>query len=208
MLRKFLPQNNNFFNFFEKQAAVLVRGAQALVAFDDSEGNPLEVFQHIKAFEEEGDSITHLCVEALHKTFITPIDRTEIHHLISTMDDVLDEIEDVGRLMVLYQLKHFHKDASQLAHIVLRSTQEVEVAVKELRKMKNTENLQNNFIKINHLENEADTILIHALSRLFDEEPDTRTLIKWKEVYEHLEHATDLCEDIANIIEGIILENE
>ena len=110
MLRKFLPKSNNFFNFFEKHAAVLVRGAQALSAFEHSESDPREVFQHIKLFEEEGDEITHLCVEALHKTFITPIDRTDIHHLISTMDDVLDEIEDVGRLMVLYQLKHFQKD--------------------------------------------------------------------------------------------------
>ena len=132
----------------------------------------------------------------------------DIHRLISTLDNITDEIEDIAKLFFLYKLEQLRPDATQLANIVLASVKEVCAAVKELRKMKITPTLKQHFFAINHLENEADTILNEALARLFDEESDTKALIKWKEVYEHLENATDVCEDVSNILEGIILENE
>lgn len=208
MLRKLLPREGNFFEFFEKHARTIVEGAKALLLFNNSNQDPSEVFKEIKKWEEEGDHITHQCVEALHKTFITPIDRGDIHHLISTMDDVLDEIEDVGRFIVLYKLKTISSEANQLANILVKCAEEMEKAIIELKKMKNTKAMQGHFFNINKLESDADTIFIDALKKLFNEEKDPITLIKWKEVYEHLEHATDACEDVANILEGIVLEYE
>jgi len=208
MLKKLLPRNVAFFDFFERHAETIVQGAKELLAFSSSEAIARDIFREIKLQEQEADRITHQCVETLHKTFITPFERTDIHRLISTMDDVIDEIEDVARFVVLYKLQFLRSDAIDLVHLLVKSTQEVQFAIKELKKMRNTEALKGHFFNIYHLENEADTILIHAISRLFDEEEDAKTIIKWKEVYEHLEKAVDLCEDVANIIEGIILEYE
>ena len=119
---------------------------------------PEEIFQNIKKLENEADTITHQCIEALHKTFITPMDRMEIHRLISTLDNITDEIEDIAKLFFLYKLERLRPDATQLAHIVVDSVKEVCAAVKELRKMKITPTLKQHFFTINHLENEADTI--------------------------------------------------
>lgn len=208
MLRNLLPHNDNFFDFFERHATFIVQGAQELLSFCHPNYDSEALFQKIKSIEQEGDLITHQCVEALHKTFITPFDRTDIHHLISKLDDVLDEIKGVARSILLYNLTSLTEEAGQLVQLVLEASQEVAFAIKELRKMKNTELLKQRLININILENEADTILTQALSRLFDEEKDAVIIIKWKDVYEHLESATDVCEDVANILEGIILENE
>lgn len=208
MFRKFLPKRDLFFVFFEKHAAVSYEAAKRLVHFVASDQKPVDIFQEIKKFENEADAITHQCVESLHKTFITPMDRMEIYRLITTLDDITDEIEDIAKLMFLYKLELLRPDATRLAEILAASVKEVFSAVKELRKMKSTDAMRLHFFNINHLENEADVILNQALGRLFDEENDTKTLIKWKEVYEHLEKATDVCEDVSNIIEGIILENE
>lgn len=210
MFKKLLPRNENFFAFFEMHAALIVKAAQCLPSFAcpiQPEAQK-ETFERIKMYELEGDKITHRCVEALHKTFITPIERTEIHRLMSALDDILDEIEDSGKLIVLYKLECLSKEALQMVNLIIQSAQEVEAAVKELRKMKNTEQMKKYFYNINNLENEADTLLVYSISRLFEEESDVKTIIKWKEVYEHLERATDICEDVANILEGILLENE
>jgi uncharacterized protein len=208
MLRKFLPRNDNFFDFFEKHAATIVAAAKNLLAFALENQDKVQAFHNIKFNEQEGDKITHHCIEALHKTFITPIDRTDIHRLISTMDDVLDEIEDVAKFMILYKLEALQKEGSQLVKILVESVNELESAIKELRKLKNTKEMQNRFIKINQLENEADTIFLQAIGRLFEEEKEPIKILKWKEIYDHLEHATDRCEDVINILEGIILEHE
>ncbi len=208
MFRRLLPRNDEFFDFFERHAAMTVQGAEGLLGFATSSCDPLATFQHIKNCEQEGDIIVHQCMDTLHKTFITPFERGDIHYLISTMDDVLDEIKDVGQLIILYRLNSLQKESVDLANILWQSTRELEGAVKELRKLKNTPAMQNYLYKINHLENEADTIYIQALKNLFDEEKDTLTIIKWKEIYEHLEKATDASEDVANILEGIVLECE
>jgi uncharacterized protein len=208
MFRKFLPQRDIFFGFFEKHAAISCTAAEHLVHFVASDQKPVDIFQSIKKLENEADTITHQCVEALHKTFITPMERMDIYRLITTLDDLTDEIEDIAKLVFLYKLELRRKDATQLAEIVVASAKEVLAAIKELRKMKITEKIRGHFVNVNILENEADAILIQALGRLFEQEQDAKELIKWKEVYEHLENATDICEDVSNIIEGIILENE
>jgi len=203
-----MPNHDIFFNFFEKHATISLEAAQLLAQFASSNPKPTDIFQRIKTFEHEADKVTQQCIEALHKTFITPMDRTDIYRLITTLDDIIDEIEDIAKLIVIYKFDHLRQDATQLAEILVASTNEVLLAVKQLKKMKITETIRCHFVNINSLENEADTVFLQALGRLFDEENDAKTLIKWKEVYEHLEQAIDVCEDVSNIIEGIILENE
>lgn len=206
MFKKLFPRNDNFFTFFEKHAAMSVQAAYALLKFMQP-GSDLEAgAKEIKHCEQEGDRITHQCIEALHKSFITPLERSDIHHLISTMDDVLDEIEDVSKFILLYKLPVFPEGSQKLAKVLLDSVVEMEKAIKELRKMKNTDTLQKIFYNINHLENEGDMVFLHSLGTLFDEEKSTLNILKWREVYEHLEHAIDACEDVGNILEGIVLE--
>lgn len=203
-----MPNRDIFFGYFEKHAQISFAAAQQLVRFVDPKEKPLEFFQRIKNYEHEADTVAHQCVETLHKTFITPMDRLDIYRLITTLDDIIDEIDVIAKLIFLYKLEQIRPEAVKMAEILVLSVSEVVSAVTELRKMKITEKIQRSFVNINQLENEADIILTQALGRLFDEENDVKTLIKWKEVYENLEQATDVCEDVSNIIEGIILENE
>lgn len=206
MLKKLFPRNENFFAFFENHAAMSVLASKELLRFAALDSNPIEVFQNIKSWEQKADMITHHCIEALHKSFITPLERQDIHLLISTMDNVIDEIEDVGKFLLLYKLKISDDGAKKLAECLLACCIEMEKAVKELKKVKNTKEMQKHFYNINHFENEADSIFIASLEKLLNEEKDTLFFIKWKEIYEHLEHAIDACEDVANILEGIVLE--
>ena len=151
--------------------------------------------------------ITHRCVEALHKTFITPIDRDSIHRLITRMDDVMDFVEAAAERIELYELTVMTSDVRDLADVLHRAALQVEQAVRGLRDLKDPQATLKLCIDINRLENEADAILRRSVARLFKEEKDPITVIKWKEIYENLEDATDRCEDVANIIEGVVLEH-
>jgi predicted phosphate transport protein (TIGR00153 family) len=150
--------------------------------------------------------ITHHCVEALHKTFITPIERGDIHNLITRMDDVMDYVEAAAERVALYELDEMTEEIKQMADVLVRSALEVEQALRGLRDMKDAGAVLKKCIDINRLENEADAILRSAVARLFKEK-DPISVIKWKEVYENIENATDRCEDVANIIEGVVLEH-
>ena len=207
MLKRFMPRETNFFDYFERHAATTVRGCRELVDLTTA-GTDFEArAARIKDIEHEADSITHDCVEALHKTFITPIDRDQIHMLISHMDDIMDYVETVSDLCVLYNVTGMTQDARDLAAVLLDATLHIEGAVKGLRDMKHAEKISAACIEVNRLENAGDELLRRAVARLFNEEKDPVAIIKWKELYENLEIATDRCEDVANIIEGIVLEN-
>ena len=204
MFRKLLPREDDFFDFFEKHAAVIVQGAEGLLSTEP----PEQVFHYIKSCEAKADEITHQCIEALHKNFITPIERSDIHILISTMDDVIDEINDVAKFILLYKLKPLEKEAYALAQIIVQASKEIHSAVGELRKRKNTQAIQSHFLKISTLEGEADALFVQGIAHLFEDEKDILLIIKGKEIYEHLEAAVNACDDVGNILEGIILENE
>ena len=207
MLKKLMPRETSFFEFFERHAAATVRGCRELLDLANT-GSDFEArARRIKDIEHEADSITHDCVEALHRTFITPIDRDQIHLLISRMDDIMDYVETVSDQCVLYNIDHMTPAAQELAAVLLESTGHIEGAVKGLRDMKHAEKISEHCIEVNRLENQGDALLRKAVARLFDEEKDPVAIIKWKEIYENLEIATDRCEDVANIIEGIVLEN-
>jgi predicted phosphate transport protein (TIGR00153 family) len=146
-------------------------------------------------------------VAQLHKTFITPLDRNDIYRLITKMDDVMDYVEAAAERISLYEILEMRPEAPELAHVLLTSAERVLEAVAGFRDLKRSELILEKCVEINRLENEADAVLRRALARLFREERDPITIMKWKEIYELLETATDRCEDVANIIEGVILEN-
>ena len=207
MFGRLLPRETSFFDFFERHAAMTVEGAEEFLSMATTGANVLAKAKRIKEIEHECDTITHHTVEALHKTFITPIERDDIFRLISKMDDIMDYVEAAAERIALYKLTQMTADVRDLADVLLRATKELEQAIKLLRSMENAGAITKRCIDINRLENEADSILRTAVARLFDEEEDTKTIIKWKEVYENLENATDRCEDVANIIEGVVLEH-
>jgi predicted phosphate transport protein (TIGR00153 family) len=163
--------------------------------------------QNVQANEKRADKLTHETIDLLHKTFITPLDRDEIHKLITTMDDILDLMEDVATAISLYDVRAVTSEASQLAHICTGTVIRVQQAVELLADMKRASEILKICEEIDRLESDADRVLRSAMSKLFREEDDVKTLIKLKAIYELLETITDKCEDVANIIEGIVLEN-
>jgi len=204
---RLLPHDKSFFEFFEQQGRKTVEGCRALLAMVDDPTNVEAQAERVSQIEHECDDITHAVVELLHKTFITPLDRNDIYRLITRMDDIMDLAEAVADRYSLYEIKKSPADASELARVLVSSAENVLSAVSGLRDMKKPEVILQHCVEINRLENVADNLLRGALARLFREEKDPIAVIKWKEIYETLESATDRCEDVANIIEGVVLEN-
>ena len=207
MFGRLLPRETSFFDFFEEHAALTIEGTKEFLSMVTTGANIAAKCRRISDIEHETDTITHRCVEALHKTFITPIDRDQIHTLITRMDDVMDYVEAAAERIELYEITTMTNDVRDLADVLHRSAQQVEGAVRGLRDLKDTHATLKLCIDINRLENEADAILRRSVARLFKDEKDPIMVIKWKEVYENLENASDRCEDVANIIEGVILEH-
>ncbi len=208
MLERFLPRELSFFDFFDKQASLIVQASENFLRIVSQEKFNLDVNNnHIKSLEHQADEVVHQCLDALHQTFITPIDRDHIYRLMSSMDDIIDAINSAYNKLIIYHLTSPTRELQQLAKVVLLSTQKVELAVKALRQMKNVSDIKNICVEIHQLENEADDLLHQATARLFEEETDTRNIIKWKEIYEALEEATDACEDVADAVQSIILES-
>ncbi|HEY3235368.1 MAG TPA: DUF47 family protein [Polyangiaceae bacterium] len=207
MFGRLLPKETSFFDFFEQHATLIVDGTKEFTSLVQSGANIDAKAKRIKEIEHETDVITHRCVEALHKTFITPIDRDNIHRLITRMDDVMDFIEAAAERIALYELSEMTDEVKDLADVLERAALEILQACKMLRNLKDPEVIFQKCVDINRLENEGDAILRRAVARLFKEEKDAITIIKWKEIYENLESATDRCEDVANIIEGVVLEH-
>jgi predicted phosphate transport protein (TIGR00153 family) len=204
---RLMPHDASFFGYFEQQGRKTVEGCRALLEMID---NPIDLesqAERIKQMEHECDEITHAVVQALHKTFITPIDRNDIYRLITKMDDIMDLVEAASDRLALYDIPKMTKEVGDLARCLVSSAEHVLGAVSSIRDLQRPNGILQHCVEINRLENVADTILRSALARLFREERDPIAVIKWKEIYETLESATDRCEDVANIIEGVMLEN-
>lgn len=207
MFSRFMPREGKFFDLFNEHAALIVEGSLELAALMAS-GDDLERRAHnVESIEKRGDKITRGTIELLHKTFITPIDRDDIHQLISEMDNILDLIEDSAQLMFLYDVRILSPDAKKLADICVECCAKVKSAVALLSSMDNADAIMSICQEIDRLESDADHVMRAAIGRLFRDEPDVRELIKLRTVYEHLETVTDRCEDVANIIQGIVIEN-
>jgi len=201
---RFLPNEGRFFELFETQAAKVLEGARALKELSEHYDRVEEKARRIKKVESEGDQITHDIIERLNRTFITPFDREDIHALASGLDDVLDNVEGVASRLTLFQVQTITPEAVELVAIIERSCVAIYDAVAQLKDLKK---IREFCIQINDLENQADFISRNTTARLFHEETDFRELIKWKEIYGRLEATTDDCEDVANILEGIVVKN-
>lgn len=207
MFGRFMPTEGKFFDIFNAHAKCMVEAARELELLVDNIERAEIHKQNVQINEKKADKLTHETIDLLHKTFITPLDRDEIHKLITTMDDIIDLIEDVATAVWLYDVKSVTPEASQLAHICMSCCERVQTAVASLADMKNAAAILKICEEIDRLESDADRVLRAAMSKLFREEDDVKTLIKLKAIYELLEAVTDKCEDVANIIEGIVLEN-
>jgi hypothetical protein len=204
--RLFPSEGKIFFELFERHASKALEAARLLHAMLK---NPLALSdqaRRIKELEHEGDVITHRAVETLHRTFVTPIDRGDIHRLISRLDDVLDLIDATAERVWLYNINSVNREACALAETLINAVSEVNRAMAGLRNLKNRDALLTVCMEINRYENEGDTLLRGAVARLFEESTDPLMVIKWKDIYEFLEDAIDRCEDVANIVEGVALE--
>jgi uncharacterized protein Yka (UPF0111/DUF47 family) len=206
MFRWLLPKNTNFFDYFEQHCQLIIEACQELHALVSTTTDIQTRVERISQIERKSDEIAHQCIEAIHKTFITPIDRSEIYHLISRMDDIIDAVDAATSRIAIYEIMEMRSDASQLSDVLVRATGEIALALKGLRNMKHAQLIKDKCVKIYHLENEGDTILRSSLAKLFKEENKPILVIKWKEIYQRLERAIDRCEDVANIIEGIVIE--
>lgn len=206
MFGKFMPREGKFFELFQEISELIVKAASEFTALLSDLENSEMHSRNIKAIEHEADEVTHKTIALLHSVFITPIDREDIHQLIKKLDDIIDFIDAASQRIYLFDLKQIPQEGKSLAAVCVKSAEHVRAAVKLLNNLKQENLITKECVEINRLENEADQILRAAIAKLFREEPDIRTLIKLKEIYELLETVTDHCEDVANIIEGIVLE--
>jgi predicted phosphate transport protein (TIGR00153 family) len=204
---RLLPHDASFFAHFEHQGKKTVEGCRAFLEMVEQPTDLEARAKRVKQIEHECDEITHAVVQSLHKTFITPIDRNDIYTLITKMDDIMDFVEAAADRLALYEIGTMTKEVGDLARCLVSSAEHVLGAVSSIRDLGKPNGILQHCIEINRLENVADGILRGALARLFREEKDPIAVIKWKEIYETLETATDRCEDVANIIEGVVLEN-
>ncbi|HEX8989372.1 MAG TPA: DUF47 family protein [Rhodocyclaceae bacterium] len=211
MFSKLMPQEGKFFDLFNAHAELVVQGAHELAvlvaSLGEGSGGVSSHAQAIDEIEKKADKVTHDTVALLHTTFNTPLDRDEIHQLISKLDDILDLIQDVAESMHLYDVRKLTQESRQLADISVSCCERVRAAVSLLSSMDNAPAIIKMCREIDQLESDADRVMRVGIIKLFREETDVRELIKQKGIYELLETVTDRCEDVANIIEGIVLEN-
>jgi uncharacterized protein len=210
MFGKMMPKEGRFFDLFNQHGDRIVAGGQSLVLLFSEFDTVLNRQKHtesIDALEKQADKITHETIALLHTTFITPFDREDIHKLITQLDDILDLMQDVAESMILYDIQAVTPEAQQLADLSAKACERVQAAVKLLSSMDNASAILKICQEIDRLESDADRVMRAAMSKLFRDEPDVRQLIKLKAIYELLEQVSDKCEDVANIIEGVVLEN-
>ncbi|MCC6932606.1 MAG: DUF47 domain-containing protein [Deltaproteobacteria bacterium] len=206
MFGKFIPKETSFFTFFEQHIQVVEKACKELMRLTEPGADLQKVSDDIRALEHQADVITHRCMRALHKTFITPFERSDIHSLIVTLDEIIDKIEDGIMRISLYELKTIPPEVGALSQELIRASTLIHEALVLLPDLKNSKAIIAKCVAIHECENNADSILRSALARLFKEESDPKKIIQWKEILEYFEQATDECEDVGNIIEGVVIE--
>ena len=201
-----IPHDKIYFDLFEKQAGVMKEAAWQLVALTEDFTNVKDKRHEIEKLEHKGDQITHDIYKQLNSSFITPIDPEEISALASSLDEVLDYIDGATEKMYYYNIGATDAHMIELAKLIHMSTSEIESAVKGIRSIKDPRYIEERCIEVNRLENLADDVLAHAVTDLFKTN-DAITIIKLKDIYEHLETATDYCEDVANVLSDIAIRH-
>jgi predicted phosphate transport protein (TIGR00153 family) len=201
---RLIPREERFFEDFVAMAEQIHRGAGLLEQMLAPEQPLWDKADEIKEVEHKCDFLTHAVIQRLHKTFVTPLDREDIHALARSLDDVIDAIDDSAAVIRLYQIAHVRPDARDLGRIIKASTEQVVVA---MRALGTKQGISTAAVEINRLENEGDRAHQIALRKLFEEEKDPIQIIKWKEILDFLEEATDRCEDVANVLEGVVVKH-
>jgi len=204
LLKKILPHEKTFFEMFNRQAENVHNGALALVEMLENFENPEAGADKVESFEHVGDNITHDIMRRLNQTFITPFDREDIHELASRIDDVIDLVDAVAMRLVTYRICTVRPGVLDMAKTVRDATAQIVAALKVLEKQ---DHILDHCIEINRLENQGDHQCRELIASLFEQERDPVEVIKWKEIIETLEFATDKCEDVANVIETVTLKN-
>lgn len=202
-----IPRDMRFYELFERDAANVCQGAKELGEMLEHPEEFEERLKSITAIEHEGDIITHEIMDRLNRTFVTPIDREDIHALAGGMDDILDYIEATADRMHLYKITVPTPEIKELASILTQAVEQMSLAIEDLRDLRRARRIMDRGIEINRLENEGDRISRAALARIFDECTNAVDAIKWKEIYEHIEMAIDKCEDIANVMEAVVVKH-
>ena len=204
MAFRLIPREEKFFTDFQALADELKVGAHLLEQMLEPDHPVWNKADEIKEVEHKCDSLTHGIIQRLNRTFVTPLDREDIHALARSLDDVMDSIDAAATLIRLYRLETVRFGARELAQIITASTYQVRLALDALEQQKG---ILGHAIEINRLENEADRVHQQAVSQLFDSEHDPLTVMKWKESLDFLEDATDRCEDVANVLEGVMVKH-
>lgn len=210
VLARFLPRDERFFDFFNQTAKNAAEAAALLLDLIEDYTDVKQKVQRMNELEQRGDEITHQIFNALNRTFVTPLDREDIRNLASTMDDFVDAIEDVAYRMWIYRVEQPSEPARALARIINEQARQLVAAVPLMERTKESEALKRHIVAINEQENEADDVLFGALATLYDAATDIPSLVKairWGELYQEMEEATDRGEDVANTLEGIMLKN-
>ncbi|HEY1657628.1 MAG TPA: DUF47 family protein [Candidatus Sulfotelmatobacter sp.] len=201
---RLIPKDNSFFEMFSQMSDNLIAAARALVDLFEHYQDIENKIENIRRMERVGDELTHTVLTRLNQTFITPLDREDIHQLASKLDDVLDFVYASSVRIAMYRITAPPPAAGEMAKIILMQSQELQKAVALLQK---NGDILAHCVEINRLENEGDTVSQQAIARLFEQEKDPINLIKIKELLEFLERATDKAEDVANVLETVVLKN-
>jgi predicted phosphate transport protein (TIGR00153 family) len=207
MFEKLMPKSDEFFDDFDAQADATVRGTKLLCALLDDFTDIERKVAAIKEVEHEGDRIAHRAFERLHRQFITPFDRAEIHRLLGLIDDVLDLTDATAERLLLYEVGAVPQAAKDMARVVVPAAEKMQQAVRLLRDIKSPDQILAACRDIKTFESEADALGRSAIAALFKSGADALSIMKWKEIYDLMETATDRCEDVANVIEGVVLEH-
>ena len=201
---RLIPREEKFYEDFKMMADQLRVGARMLEQMFAVDPPAADKANEIKEIEHQCDFLTHEIIQRLNKTFVTPIDREDIHELAKTLDDVMDAIDSAAALIPLYRIDRVRAGARELTHVILQQTDEIRAAVEALE---NRKGVLERCIEINRLEGEADRIHKQAIGQLYDEETNPIVVLKWKEILDVLEEATDACEDVANLLENVVVKH-
>ena len=204
---RLFPRNENFFDHFEELANKIGDGGRLFLEMTENHDYTESKITKLKEIEHEADVITHRTYEKMHKTFLTPLDREDIYALVNKMDSILDMIEATAVRIYLYKVKKPDDEIIKQAKILNEAIIKVKVVIHALRDMKNAKMILDACVEINTLENAGDVILRTIIADLFVKEKDAIELLKWKEIFERIEDAIDVCEDVSNIVEGIVLKH-
>ena len=203
----FIPREPKFFDLFERDAQNVVKAAHGLKSLVGNWENVEAKVAEIDELEHEGDFITHEIMALIYTTFVTPFDREDIASLANALDDVTDFIQAAAGAMLMYKVERPEQRARELADIIVEAASAVEKALPKLRNRAGPREITKTCVELNRLENAADRVYRSAMGELFDGSEDIAQVIKWREIYEHMESATDRCEDVANVLEGVALKH-